>query len=72
MKSTHSNTLAHLVNEFEAAKILGVSVHTLRKDRLEKKRFPFVKFGTGKGRVRYDVERIRATLKTMEIGGAGK
>ncbi|RVT49648.1 helix-turn-helix domain-containing protein [Rubrivivax albus] len=54
------------VDEHEAAELLGISVHTLRKDRTKARRIPFFKIG---GSVRYSVDRIRAALAEYEHGG---
>jgi hypothetical protein len=55
-----------LVDEFEAARVLGLSVHTLRKDRQGARRIPFYRIGTA---VRYDPERIWQSLAEHELGG---
>jgi hypothetical protein len=54
------------VDEHEAAAALGLSVHTLRKDRVNKRRIPFYKVG---GRVLYNLDRMRAALAALECGG---
>lgn len=54
------------VNEHEAAAFLGLSVDTLRKDRQQGRRIPFYKIGRA---VRYDLQRVREALATMECGG---
>jgi len=53
-------------NEYKAAELLGLSVHTLRKDRVTARRFPYFKVGS---RVLYSVERLRDALLDMERGG---
>ena len=55
------------VNEADAAKALGVSVHWLRRDRRTKRLLPFYKLG---GAVRYDMGRVREALARIEEGGA--
>lgn len=57
---------AFAVSESEAATALGLSVHTLRKDRQKGRRFPFLKIGRS---VRYDLARLRDVLATLEVGG---
>lgn len=54
------------VGEHEAANALGLSVHTLRKDRQKERRFPYFKVGRS---VRYDLARVREALAGMEVGG---
>jgi hypothetical protein len=55
-----------LVDEFEAANLLSLSVHFLRKDRRGKRIIPFVKLGA---RVLYDPDRVRSALCGLEEGG---
>jgi hypothetical protein len=54
------------VTEFVVAEELGISVHTLRKDRVKARRLPFYKIG---GAVRYNLERVREALAQLEVGG---
>ena len=54
------------VGEHEAAAALGLSVHTLRKDRQHDRRIPFYKIGSA---VRYDLGRVREALAALEVGG---
>ncbi len=54
------------LTEHEMAEALGLSVHTLRKDRQRQRRIPFFKLGSA---VRYDVNRVRETLAQLEEGG---
>lgn len=54
------------IDEFEAAAALGLSVHTLRKDRVAQRRIPYFKIG---GSVRYNIDRIREALSALELGG---
>lgn len=54
------------VDEFAAAEFLGLSVHTLRKDRQRDRRIPFYKIGSA---VRYDLGRVRDALASLEVGG---
>lgn len=64
---TESNPAAPIaVDEHEAARALGISVHTLRKDRINARRIPFYKIG---GTIRYDLTRVRDALAAYEQGG---
>jgi hypothetical protein len=54
------------VDERAAARALGMSVGWLRKDRYDKRLIPFFRLG---GRVRYDLDRVRASLAAREEGG---
>ena len=54
------------VGEHEVAAALGLSVHTLRKDRTAGRRIPFYKIG---GSVRYNLDRVREALGALEVGG---
>ncbi|MCF8203658.1 MAG: helix-turn-helix domain-containing protein [Methylotenera sp.] len=55
------------LTEHEMAEALGLSVHTLRKDRQRQRRIPFFKLGSA---VRYNVDRVREALAKFEEGGA--
>lgn len=55
------------VDEHEAARLLGLSVHTLRKDRVGERRIPFYRIGRS---VRYNTQRLQETLTALEVGGA--
>lgn len=55
------------IDEYEAARLTGLSVHTLRKDRVGKQRIPFYRIGRS---VRYNVQRLQETLTSLEVGGA--
>lgn len=54
------------LTEHQMAEALGLSVHTLRKDRQQQRRIPFFKIG---GAVRYNVDRVREALAAFEEGG---
>jgi hypothetical protein len=54
------------VTEYVVAEELGISVHTLRKDRIKDRRFPFFKIGSA---VRYNLDRVRQALAELEVGG---
>lgn len=69
VKMPKPNTPTPLVDEYKAAELLGVSVHTLRKDRQNKKRFPFVRFGLN-GAIRYDINLLRGCIRANTNGGA--
>jgi excisionase family DNA binding protein len=57
------------LNEYELAAYLRLSVDTLRKDRQQGRRIPFYKIGRT---VRYDLQRVREALASMECGGPPK
>ncbi|NTV71553.1 MAG: helix-turn-helix domain-containing protein [Azonexaceae bacterium] len=67
-KTTTPPAPTPLVNEFVAAQILGISVSTLRKDRNDKKRFPFVRYGLN-GTIRYDINQLNDYLRANLNGG---
>jgi hypothetical protein len=50
-----------------AADYLGLSVHTLRKDRQGARRFPYIKLGAEL--YRYDLNRLDEVLSQNEQGG---
>ena len=54
-----------LINEREAAQILGLSVQTLRNDRATKRRWPYVKLGKA---VRYRPEILMQIIERGTIG----
>ncbi|MBI5716374.1 MAG: hypothetical protein HZC37_01650 [Burkholderiales bacterium] len=54
------------VTEHVVAEELGISVHTLRKDRIKERRLPFFKIGSA---VRYNLDRVREALEALEVGG---
>lgn len=54
------------VSEHVVAEELGISVHTLRKDRIRERRLPFFKIGAA---VRYNLDRVREALDALEVGG---
>ena len=62
--ATHQHAL--VVDEYAAAAALGLSVHTLRKDRQRDRRIPFYRIG---GSIRYNLDRVRAALDALECGG---
>lgn len=64
---TGSNAAPQLgFDEYAIARALGVSVHTLRKDRTGARRIPFYKIGST---VRYNLDRVREALAELEVGG---
>jgi len=54
------------VDEYVVAEQLGLSIHTLRKDRRTHRRLPYFKIGSA---VRYNLERVREALDALEVGG---
>lgn len=66
MQTTITGTQVGLVDEHQAAKALGLSVHTLRKDRQHQRRIPYLKLG---GTVRYNLERVFEAVAAYELGG---
>jgi hypothetical protein len=63
-QNTDEPRLGH--DEFEIAKYIGISVHSLRKDRTGPRRFPFYRVG---GRILYNPDRVRSVMESMEEGG---
>lgn len=61
-----STRTAIAVTEHEAAALLNMSVHFLRKDRRTKRRIPFYRIGDC---IRYDMARVRQALAEFEEGG---
>ncbi len=57
------------VDEFQIATALGLSVHTVRKDRTGARRIPFFKLGRT---IRYSLPRVFAALEQSEVGGPTK
>ena len=66
IKTTPPAIVALGCDEHAAAAALGLSVHTLRKDRVKDRRFPFYKVGA---RVLYNMDRLREALADLERGG---
>lgn len=58
-----------LVDELEAASILGWSQSTLQKDRIQQRRVPYVKLGR---RVRYRLLDLRQLIEAHIQGGTHK
>ncbi len=54
------------ITEHQVAACIGMSVHWVRKDRRTKRLLPYFKLG---GSVRYDLERVRQSLRGLEEGG---
>ena len=54
------------VDETEAAKAIGLSIHFLRRDRRTKRLIPFYRIGD---RVLYNLDRVREALAACEEGG---
>jgi predicted DNA-binding transcriptional regulator AlpA len=57
-----------LLDEKAVAKILGLSIQTLRNDRNTKMRIPFIKIGRS---VRYRIEDIEDLIESNRIVGRG-
>lgn len=57
--------LSQLLDEKSVAKILGLSIQTLRNDRAARRRIPYVKIGKA---VRYRPEDIAAFIESRRIG----
>ena len=57
------------VTEIELAKVIGMSVHFLRKDRITKRLIPYYRIGDS---IRYDLDRVRDALMKLEEGGTQK
>lgn len=55
-----------ITNDLGAAEYLGLSIHTVRKDRVGAQRIPFYRIGSA---IRYDLDRIDETLAELEVGG---
>lgn len=60
------NTLVHLLNEYQVAEMLGVSVATVRRWRLLKQGPRFLKLGS---LCKYRVEDVSAWLDSRPTGG---
>jgi hypothetical protein len=54
------------VDDIAVAAALGVSVSTVRHDRLGARRIPFYRIG---GSIRYDLDRVWEALAALEVGG---
>jgi len=59
-------TISALLDERQAARILNLSLQTLRNDRGTKRRFPYVKLGRS---VRYRPEDLQAVIEASRVGG---
>lgn len=66
MQGDPTSVARFTVNEHEAAEAIGLSVHTLRKDRVGARRIPYFKVGRA---VLYDLDRVREALVSYEHGG---
>lgn len=63
------NTLIHLLNEHEVAKILGVSVATVRRWRLFGSGPKFLKIGS---LVKYHPDSVASFMASLPTGGGGQ
>jgi predicted DNA-binding transcriptional regulator AlpA len=61
-----SNTLEELLNEYDVARITGLSVASVRRWRLLKQGPRYIKIGAA---VRYKTEDVQAWLKSRPTGG---
>lgn len=61
-------TIPNLLDEKQTAKILGLSVQTLRNDRASKRRIPYIKIGKS---VRYRPEDLTALIQSHRIAAEG-
>ena len=61
-------TISDLLDEKRVAKILGLSLQTLRNDRATKRRIPYVKIGKS---VRYRPEDLAALIESHRIAAEG-
>jgi predicted DNA-binding transcriptional regulator AlpA len=63
---TLPNTLIHLLNEYQVAEVLGVSVSTVRRWRLLKRGPRYLKLGV---LCKYRIEDLSAWLESRPTGG---
>jgi predicted DNA-binding transcriptional regulator AlpA len=66
--ATLANTLVHLLNDYQVAEMLGVSVATVRRWRLLKQGPRYRKLGA---LCRYGIEDITLWLESRPAGGGG-
>ena len=66
MKAVNTAALPSLLNEYEVARMLGLSVASIRRYRLLKRGPKFVKLGAC---VRYKPEDVSAWVESMPTGG---
>lgn len=64
--TTIPNNLIHLLNEYEVAEALGVSVATVRRWRLLRSGPRYLKIGTS---VRYKAEDLATFVESRPAGG---
>ena len=57
------------ITDLEMAKLIGMSVGFLRKDRITKRLIPYFKIGDS---IRYNPERVMQALAALEEGGPSK
>ena len=68
MKTDHLSKIPQHFNETEAAKLIGLSVKTLRRWRLEHVGPPYLKYGEGKrGRVVYSEADLSKWLEAHRV-----
>jgi len=66
-RAPEQNIAPLVVDEHAVARAVGMSVDWVRKDRYGKRILPFCRIG---GRIRYNLESVRAALSSVEEGGA--
>lgn len=64
--ATANNALDNLLNEYDVARITGLSVASVRRWRLLRQGPKYVKIGAA---VRYRIEDLRGWLETRPTGG---
>ncbi|MBX3601018.1 MAG: hypothetical protein KF863_10360 [Rubrivivax sp.] len=69
MPTKNANRPRRIVDAQGLADYLGLSIHTVRRDRHGARRFPYIKLGPEL--YRYDLDRIDEVLTTCEVGGSG-
>ena len=74
MTNEESTSLEKLINEREAAQLLGISVQTLRNDRSMQQGCPYIKFHKhgSRGTIRYrrsDIERYILCHRVQPLRG---
>lgn len=67
MSTKHAKRQRRIVDTQGAADYLGLSIHTLRRDRHGARRFPYIKLGPEL--YRYDLDRLDEVLAECEVGG---
>lgn len=55
-----------VVDEYACAEAISMSVYFLQKDRKGKRLIPFFRIGSN---IRYDLNRVREAIQTLEVAG---